>query len=402
MDDALNILAATLLGFSVAGLVYWSIVYWRVRRTLANRPTVREGLSVAPPESDCSVSIVIPAHNEERVIEASVEALRRQRWPDLEIIYVLDRCSDRTLELLQPHAAADDRVKIVENDHCPEGWAGKCHAAWVGAKHATGKWLLFSDADTIFDPDLTRAAVALSAKRGWSLMSLLSTLTCDHAFERIAQPVATISLMRMYPLYRVSSHDRTRPFANGQFMLFDREAYEAIDGHHGVKNELLEDLAFARLIHARDGKLGVLLADGMLTCSMYDTWKSFATGWRRIFIEACRRKPRRLRKIGIRLFVGGIGLPLVYVATLIVAGMSGWFGSIPGMASVAGVVASGVVIQALTLTSMYALGGAPASAAISYPVGCLLVGRILLAGASDLAAGRPVAWGGKEYVLKPR
>ena len=47
---------------------------------------------------------------------------------------MLDRCTDRTLEILRGAAGDDQRVKIVENAHCPDDWAGKCHAAWVGAK----------------------------------------------------------------------------------------------------------------------------------------------------------------------------------------------------------------------------------------------------------------------------
>ena len=403
MEFFLSFLSTTMLCLSISGLVYWVVVFARVRRTLSDRPTIRDGLSAAPPVGEAgSVSIIIPAHNEERVIEASVQALRQQRWPDLEIIYVLDRCTDRTEALLRSHAAADERIRIVINDHCPEGWAGKCHAAWIGARHATGRWLLFSDADTTFAPDLVRASVSIASARGWGLLSLLSTLTCEHLFERIAQPVATIVLMRLFPMYRMFADKRARPFANGQFMLFERQWYERIGGHEGVKDDLLEDLAFARSLHSAGGKQGVLLADGMLRCSMYDSWSAFAAGWSRIFIEACRRKPRRLRKIGGRLMLGGAGLPIVHVGTLLTAWLAGWLDSPWGLALIPAVVISALTFQLVPLGMMYALSGTPVKAVLGYPVGCWLVGRIILRGANDLVSGRPVAWGGKEYVLEPR
>ena len=49
-------------------------------------------------------------------------------------------------------------------------------------------------------------------------------------------------VMMMYPIDKVNRAYRRRPFANGQFMLFDRDVYERIGGHAATKNELLEDL----------------------------------------------------------------------------------------------------------------------------------------------------------------
>ena len=400
---ALLTIAWLLLGFSAAGLVFWIVVWVRVVRVMSNRPTIRRGLEMPAPEGGWpKLSIIVPAHNEERMIDACATSLRSQEYENLEIVFVLDRCTDGTARRLAAHAEADARVVVIENQDCPEDWAGKCHAAYLGAQRASGEWLLFTDADTRFEPTLARAAVGLSIEQRADLLSLLTTLTVDHHFEWIAQPVATMNLVRLYPIERVNRDERPRPFANGQFMLFRRQWYERLGGHAAVKDALLEDLAFARLLHRRGGRGGVMLADGMLLCSMYETLAAFKTGWKRIFIEACRRKPRRLRENGWRVLGNGVALPLVQLAAVLVGGWLVWGGQWwLGLAMVATPLA-GWIAQTSALRRIYALGGAPKGAVWLYPLGCWIVGRIMLEAASDLRHGRPVVWAGKEYVLEPR
>lgn len=400
---AFTIVAWPLLALSVAGVVYWFAVVVRAGRVLADRPTIRRGLELPAPEAGWpKLSIIVPVHNEQRVIDACATSLRRQDYQNVELVFVLDRCTDDTERLLARHAEADPRIVIVRTEACPDDWAGKCHAAQLGADRATGEWLLFTDADTQFEPALARAAVLLAMDRQVHLLSLLTTLTVDHRFEWAAQPVATMNLVRMYPLQGVSRDERARPFANGQFMLFRRGWYERLGGHAAVRDALLEDLAFARLLKENGGRGTVVLADGMLVCSMYTSLEAFKRGWKRIFIEACKRKPGRLRKNGWRLLANGIALPLAQVATVVIGAVLLAKGAPAlGLAMIA-VAAVGWLAQIVALRWIYASGGAPKRAAVLYPAGCWIVGRIMLNAARDLEKRRPVIWGGKQYVIEPR
>jgi hypothetical protein len=58
-------------------------------------------------------------------------------------------------------------------------------------------------------------------------------------------------------------------------MMFRRGAYEAIGGHSGAKDDLLEDIALSRLVDRHGLRAGLLLADGLVTCHMYRTWQDF-------------------------------------------------------------------------------------------------------------------------------
>src|SRR5262249_28674428 len=156
--------------------------------------------------------------------------------------------------------------------------------------------------DTIFHPSCTRATVALLRHRNLDLLSLLSTLTADRWFERCVQPAAGFELIRQYPLVRMNRQgSHSRPFANGQYILIRREAYDRIDGHRSVRSEVFEDVRLAQHAAREKLRLGVFMADGMLRCRMYKDWAEFQRGWNRIFSESCNRRPNRLRQAARRM-----------------------------------------------------------------------------------------------------
>jgi chlorobactene glucosyltransferase len=244
--------------------------------------------------------------------------------------------------------------------------------------------------------------VALAGDRDLALLSLLSTLTFEHFFEQVAQVAAAVKLLSLYPIERVNRSRRPRPFANGQFLLFRRDWYERIGGHAALKDDLLEDIAAAKLVNGHGGHSAVALADGMLMCSMYESLVEFRQGWKRIFIEACGRKPARLRKWAARTLVIDVALPLVQLVTLASAPAVAFTGQVPLAVVMTMIVLTGWTIQGTVLWRFYTMGRAPRLAIGLYPIGCLIVGRIMLAGARDLKRRRPVVWGGKRYVLTPR
>ncbi len=388
---------------AVCAVVLWVTMFVRLARILWSRPTVRRGVGMSAPVGGWpSISVIVPAHNEERVIERCARSLLEQDYPHLQIIFVLDRCTDGTAERLAAMDPGGNRLRIIENESCPSDWAGKCNAARVGAGKADGELLLFMDADTCASPQLLRAAVAVMRERGVALLSLLSTLTCEKDFEFRSQSVASMMLLTLYPPDMVNRPDHPRPFANGQFMLFDREWYDRIGGHEAVKDDLLEDIAFARCIHSNGARGNVLMADGLFTCSMYSSREAFRRGWQRIFIEACRRKPGRLRKHSIRLICLGVVLPVGLIVGVIVGSASNLIGDSGSGAGLAWVAAAGLCLQILGIALMCRMGRQPIRSLVRFPLGCLEVARILRSGARVLQTGEPVVWGGREYVLESR
>ena len=380
---------------------WWLLVAVRVLRDMPRIPRAPQGLSLPVPDPAPRVSVVIPAHNEEAHAPRAVRSILASHWPSLEVIVVLDRCTDGTLAALRPLADADARLRLIENRDCPGDWAGKCNAARVGAAAATGDLLLFTDADVEFHPDLLRATVAILKARGLGLLSLLASPRVRHWFEAVVQPVAAVMLMRMYPIPRVNDPERPRAFANGQFMLFERSVYEGIGGHAAVKDDLLEDIAFAHRVRSHGSRGGLCTAEHLLSVEMYERMSEFHTGWKRIYIEAAERDVARLRALGIECLVVGALLPLAAVAAM-AAGSAWGGGSLEPLAAVTKWLGLAAVITFVAVTmGLHALCRAPAVAAVFHPLGAWLVSHAFLEGAADLVARRPVRWGGREYVLSP-
>jgi chlorobactene glucosyltransferase len=342
--------------------------------------------------------VVVPAHNEEDVIAVLARSLIEQNYTAMHVVFSLDRCTDRTEARLRDVIGDDDRFEIVHASARPEGWAGKTHAVWSGLTQsnaaADADLLLFTDADTIFSPDCIRAAVGLLRARSLDMLSVLSTLTFDRWFERVVQPSAALELMRQNPLLRVNHPDRPKRFANGQFMLFTRDAYEEIDGHQGVSAAILEDLEFARRLNYAGRHVGVFLSDGLLLCRMYRSWRDFVNGWKRIYIESVRQRERRLCSATLRLIGAGFCLPCTALAGLLIGALSieHWWGI-----AMLVVGALGLTVWTTTYLLVYSLQRAPIWLVPAAPLGVLAVVSILFAAWRDLVSGRGVTWAGVTY-----
>jgi len=398
------------LVLGVASALIGGFVIVRTRQMASCAPTARQGADLPEPDDGWpSVCIVIPAHNEEVVIGELVASLVAQDYPGkLGIVMALDRCTDQTKSIVERETNGDERLEIVEITDCPEGWAGKTNAAHTGVRASTSAQdadvLIFSDADTIWDPMCTRACVALLKHRGLDLLSLLSTLRFEGSWEINAQAVAASELVRRHPIDKVNRQDKSNAFANGQYLCFTSDMYDRVGGHEGVKDDLLEDLAFARKVQRVEGKpgrWGVFISDGMLNCRMYESAAQFRTGWKRIYTESSRRSLSRLRKSARRLLMIWLA-PWVVAAAVALIGLIAIFAA-PGALATATLIAGclSFIVWFVAVATVCTMQSAPLRCVLAWPLGTLIVASIIREAARDLEKGVPISWGGKEYLLEP-
>lgn len=402
-SNAVTITLGWILAIACMGLAaYWSMAMWIIHLANTAMPRVRAGLKASVPEGGWPlVSVVIPAHNEEQFIEHALQTLRASRYPALEIIIAADRCTDGTAAIVKRHTQESaGAVRLVEISQCPAGWSGKCHASWTGAKAARGQWLLFADADTTFHPDLIRAAMGVATEHRLDFLSLLGTLTCSRDFELTDQPVAAMSLMKMFPIHRANRNDRPgrRPFANGQFMLFRASVYESIGTHEHIRDAILEDLRFARRLDFKGHRMGLVLAEELFTVRMYETPEEFERGWTRIFVEAANRNAARLQGHVWRLRTLAAG-PVVQAAALGL-GMALMRSNPPLAWSLVGLSLAAAAVQVAALVRAYGMQGAPRMSIWRFPLGCMHVARIFADAAADLRKGRTIEWASLTYRIE--
>jgi cellulose synthase/poly-beta-1,6-N-acetylglucosamine synthase-like glycosyltransferase len=148
----LNLLAGT--GLGAIWLVQTLAAAWGMRQIA---DLTQPEYAVAPETKLPRVSIIVPARNEEAMIEAAVRSLFAIRYPDYELVVVDDRSEDSTGAILdRMKAEFGERLAVVHVRELPSGWLGKTHAMWMAAETATGDWFLFSDADVVHSPDALR------------------------------------------------------------------------------------------------------------------------------------------------------------------------------------------------------------------------------------------------------
>jgi glycosyltransferase involved in cell wall biosynthesis len=160
-----------------------------------------------------------------------------------------------------------------------ENWTGKNNAMAAGAKIARGEWLLFTDADTVHKPGSLARAVAEAEQQGTSLLSYSPEQEVHSFWEKAVMPVIFAELATTYPPQAVNDPASPIAAANGQYLMVSREAYDAVGGHEPIANNLLEDVAMARLIKSSGRKIFFRYGGDAVRTRMYRSWSQMKEGW---------------------------------------------------------------------------------------------------------------------------
>ena len=174
-------LGLILLGW--AGALYKSLRAIKKRKWILDR-------SSPPPTEDVSLSIIIPARNEEKGIDRCVLSARDQDHKDLQIIVLDDASSDDTPRILAHHASNDDRVTVLTGDGSPlpDGWFGKPWALQRAQSGARGEWLLFIDADVELDPVAASRTLGYALEHELDMITGLGEMEMESFWEKVLQP----------------------------------------------------------------------------------------------------------------------------------------------------------------------------------------------------------------------
>jgi hypothetical protein len=207
----------------------------------------------------------------------------------------------------------------------------------AGARVAKGKWLLFTDADTVHKPGSLARAVAQAEQHGAALLSYSPEQEVRGFWEKAVMPVIFAELATTYPPQAVNDPASPIAAANGQYLMISREAYDAVGGHTKIAADLLEDVAMARLIKSSGRKIFFRYGAGAVRTRMYRSFAQLREGWTKNLAMLFPR-PRALallRMAEFLLIVGNLfaaiwaklsGRPNLALQTaLLTIILSGWF-----------------------------------------------------------------------------
>src|SRR6201984_3674620 len=245
------------------------------------------------------VSILLPARNEALRIRSCLESLLKQNYSSLEIIVLDDESVDATVELA--HALGfltepESKFRLIRGAPLPPGWTGKSWACHQLAEVAQGEYLLFTDADTVHQPETVSSAVAAAQRAGCDLLTLWPFQTTVTFAEKLVIPLMFVVGGSYLPHWLLVWAQRS-PWlarilgskllalcgtATGQFLLFRRQSYFKMGGHRAVAAHLVEDISLAREVAKRipDGwRLVTCDGTGLVSCRMYTSlsqiWQGF-------------------------------------------------------------------------------------------------------------------------------
>ncbi|MEO7040203.1 MAG: glycosyltransferase family 2 protein [Candidatus Elarobacter sp.] len=345
--------------------------------------------TVAALDDAPSLSVIVPARNEERTIARCVRSLLAQTHPDCEIIVVDDRSGDATAAILAELARGNPRLTVVPGEPLPDDWVGKPWALAQGARCARGEWLLFTDADTFHEPAACTSALDFARARRADALSLATYQELGSWAERALLP--TILGMVLIASGSIAAlndpADTKHALANGQYVLVSRAAYDALGGHAALRGEIVEDIAFARRLKS-DGRFRLLLAGGedLVRVRMYTSFGGIWNGFTK------------------NMYLGAGGdLRVLGAGALALAALS----LLPALLA-ADAVARKKPLRALEALLCLANGAAaevhglartalPKRLAWYAPLGYAVTAALLLNSSWRVVSGRGVEWRGRRY-----
>ena len=366
------------VGLFIASAVVVALWAWLAAllpRALRRVPRID---ATGQPRQSPLVSVVVPARNEEKLLPGCLAALAAQDFTPLEVVVVDDHSSDGTRQV----AEAARGVRLVLAPERPAGWAGKCWAAWQGARAARGEWLLFLDADALTEPACLRATLADAQRAEADLLAAMPRADCASTWEALAQPVMLFLLLWHLHPERVNDPRDPTAAAPGSFLFFRRVAYEKMGGHEAVRGQVVEDLKLAQLVKQSGLKLRLAAAPHLVATRRPLTRRELWNGWCRVAVDGLGRRA------GLGL-LGGFAVAVAFLLPYAVAPL-GW--------AATGLAAVHLLLARLVRLQLARAWGIDDRLAWLQPLGALFAVAVLLRAAlAARTGGARVEWRGRDY-----
>lgn len=247
-----------LFGLILCGFIasFWVFYGLHIAYGALSLPIIKDIATAS--DADCpKISILFAARDEEEKLPAALATLMEIDYPHLEVVAVDDRSSDATGQILDDFAAQHPRLRVVHVEDLPPGWLGKPHALQKAYEAATGEWLVFTDADVRFKPDVLRRAIALAKRQNLDHLSLLCDVEMVGFWEK-ALITFFVAIFHLATNPRMVGNHRSPFYVGiGAFQLLRRSAYEASGTHRRLAMEVIDDMKLGKLIKRAGFRSGV-------------------------------------------------------------------------------------------------------------------------------------------------
>lgn len=231
-----------------------------------------------PLDNPPPVSIIIPACNEAATIAPAMQSVLDLDYQNLEIIVVNDRSTDNTGEVLSQICRKHPQIKHYHVTDLPRGWLGKAHALQYGADRASGEYLLFTDADILFEKSTLTRAIRHVRQNQLDHLSIF--------FENIA-PGGLLNgmlldicggLLLLFKPWKAKDKKSKRFMGVGAFNLVKTSAYREVDGHRSFSLHPIDDIMMGKVLKNRGFAQDCLLGHGFVQVKWYSSVRELING----------------------------------------------------------------------------------------------------------------------------
>ena len=217
-----------------------------------------------------TVSVLIPARDEESGIGNCVQASLQSTDVVVEIVVLDDDSTDSTADIVSKMSQSDDRVRLIHGVPLPSEWNGKQHACKQLADAARYERFVFIDADVRLEPSALRRLIVYQNQTGVGLLSMFPHQTTGTWLEAWIIPMMHFILLGYLPFARMrSSADPSLAAGCGQLFLTTRDAYDQAGTHEAIKHSRHDGVKLPRAYRSAGIMTDVIDGTEMADCRMY-------------------------------------------------------------------------------------------------------------------------------------
>ena len=331
------------------------------------------------------MSILFAGRDEAEKLPGAIETMLSLDYPRYEVIAVDDRSDDATGAILAAAAKKDLRLKPARVDSLPSGWLGKPYALQQAYQRSSGEWLVFTDADVHFAPDLLRRAIALAKENDWEHLTLLGAPKMYTFGEKVALTFLGICFLMATKPWRANDPKSRGYTGVGAFQLIRRNAYEKMGTHRRLAMEVIDDIKLGKLVKEAGLRSGVATGGDAVSVHWHAGLANTIRGTTKNFFAATGFK---LRLITTQI-IGTLLMFVFPVAALPFA--RGWVLAFALIAvGLPAIIGAGVAVKL----------GAPVAYALTYPLGAVIICWMLTRSTIVTLWQGGVTWRGTFYSLE--
>ncbi|WP_145194408.1 glycosyltransferase [Planctomycetes bacterium Poly30] len=393
MPDLLLLYSLAALGGTLVGS---AVVLPRMRRIARLHPSVDPaGLAVRIP-SGPRAAVIVAARDEARTIEPALRSLLSQLDPGLRIVVVDDRSTDGTGAILEGIAEGEPGLLVQHVTDLPPGWLGKNHALAVGVAAAVAdpdppEYLLFTDADVVFEPGGVRGAIAHLEDHG--LDHLAGAPRVHAASWALAGQIAAFGVL--FGLFTrpwsVPNPQSSAHVGIGALNLVRRSAYERAGGHAAIAMRIDDDLRLGKAVKAAGGRSAFVFAGDVASLTWYPSLRAMLRGLHKNTFAG-------INYSWTLAVAATVFLLLVVVGPFVVAAFpSDWTGASSLARGLGAAVAALHLVGAAESARSAEL---PRTSALFFPLGILAFLAVLWRSAIGAVTTGRISWRDTSYSLK--